>query len=117
MSPTTETAITGPRLPRREAWVDVPEYEGFRVRLWTNYPRRVLDQLASQEPEEVLTALRTVVLEHNGWLDFDGQPFPPASEALFWEQIPDELAGALLVMARLEAGKLAIALIPKRKAA
>jgi hypothetical protein len=107
-------------------------------------------------------ALLQIVREHNGWLDFDGTPFPaatdtgefctkahpegPCPEAMnapvvpateeeiekaesgvvltgphgqrragFWEAIPDELAAAVIVLARLESGKLATSLIPNQR--
>lgn len=107
------TPAAGPRIPRREVWVDLTEaYPDFKVRLWINYPKRLLDELSSEDNERIKAALCQIVLEHNGWLDFDGQPFPPASDPSFWDQIPDELAGVVVVVTRLESGKLSTSLVP-----
>ena len=83
----TETNGHGPQVKRREAWVDLPEaYEGFRFRVWLNAPTRVWGELTGENEAQSLGALRSLVLEHNGWLDFDGQPYPPAEEAEFWRR-------------------------------
>lgn len=53
-----------------------------------------------------LEALSKIVLSHNGWCDEDGTPYPPASEPRFWEEIPTELAAAIMILLRREAAKL-----------
>jgi len=95
---TTTTTTTGPRMPRRERWIDVPEYPGFRVKLWVNYPRRLQDDLKSGDAERLEGALRQLVVGHNDWCAEDGTPLPPSSTAEFWAAIPDELAAALLAL-------------------
>jgi hypothetical protein len=108
------TVPTGPRLPRREAWIELPpEYPGFRVKVWVNYPRRLNDELASGESERIVGVLRQIVLEHNGWSDTDGTPFPQANTAAFWDAIPDELAAAVIVLVREQVGKLAGSLVTR----
>lgn len=105
-------ASTGPRITRRETWVDIgKEYEGFKAKLWVNYPRGLIDDLNQNEDADIRKrALGKMVVEHNGWLDYDGTPFPPASEPAFWDAIPDELAAMLIALVNREAGKLAYAL-------
>jgi hypothetical protein len=126
-----------PQTPRRERWLDLPDdygQAGMRVKFWVNYPRSVQRDLMGGE-EATKRALLQIVLEHNGWLDFDGSPYPPANDPGekctaehpegetcpgmirdgFWEAITDELAAVLIVMARLEAGKLATSLIPDQR--
>jgi hypothetical protein len=128
----------GPRIPRRELWLELPgEYgqAGMQVKVWVNYPRPVLNKLMSSDDKLTKEALLQIVLEHNGWTDFEGEPFPaandpgevctvehPEGEACpgmlrdgFWEAIPDELAAAVIVLVRLESGKLATSLIPARR--
>lgn len=57
--------------------------------------------------ERRYTALGKIVLQHNGWCDEDGNAYPPASEVkAFWKAIPDELAGAIMVILRREQGRL-----------
>lgn len=53
-----------------------------------------------------IDALGRIVVEHNGWLDDEGKPYPPASDPTFWEVIPDELAAAILVIIRQENSRL-----------
>lgn len=83
----------GPQIPRREMWLALPgDYSDFRVRIWRNFPQRLKADLRSGDGEKVMAAMTRIVLEHNGWRDEDGNPYPPASEPAFWEAIPDELA-------------------------
>lgn len=102
-------APSGPRLTRREVWVDIgEEYEGFKAKLWVNYPRRLIDDLNQSEDADLRKrALGQMVVAHNGWVDYDGTEFPPADEPAFWDAIPDELAAALIALVNREAGKLA----------
>ncbi len=105
----TEPRVTGPVIPRREAWLDVPEYPGFRVKLWLNYPRRLREDINSRDEARISAAARQIVLEHNGWVDFDGLPYPPANTEEFWAEIPTELATVLMYLALEEVG----AILPK----
>jgi len=124
-----------PRVPRRETWVDLPgEYgeAGMKVKIWINYPRSLTTLLTSGDAPKIKQALLQIVVDHNGWVSFDGTPYPPASDAGevctkehpegeecpgvirpgFWEVISDELAGALIMLTSNEQGKLATSLIP-----
>lgn len=105
-------AAAGPRLPRREEWLDLPEdaYPGFKVKVWVNYPRRLNDDLTSRDKARMTAVLLQVVLEHNGWCDTDGSPLPAANDARFWDDIPDELAGAVLSLLFKQVGKLGYSL-------
>jgi hypothetical protein len=111
-----ETNGHGPQVKRREAWVELPtEYEGFRFRVWLNAPTRIWGELTGDSEKQALDALRQLVLEHNGWLDFDGQPYPPAGEAKFWEEIPTELAACMIVATQTEMQKLPNSIAPQRR--
>lgn len=104
--PTTGVQL-GPRMPRREQWVELPaEYPEHKVKLWLNYPQRLREALDSEDEATVRDALRQIVLEHNGWLDFEGTPYPPASDPGFWDALSQELAGVILVMALMEPRRL-----------
>jgi hypothetical protein len=108
---------TGPRLLRREVWVEISEdeYPGFKAKLWVNYPRRLIDDLNQSEDNDLRKrALGSMVVAHNGWVDYDGTEFPSASETAFWDAIPDELAAALIALVNREAGKLALSLNARR---
>ena len=86
--------------PRRERWVDVPEYPGWKVRLWVNHPAALHQALYSSDEPEFGEAFRQVVVEHNGWVDERGDPYPPASDSAFWEALPNELGALVVVLAR-----------------
>jgi hypothetical protein len=134
--------VAGPRLPRRETWVNLPgDYSGFRYKVWVNAPKRLWNAvfaaaataedevLPDDTPAEVQTkadrlkaradaasqALQQIVLEHNGWLDDLGAPFSPASEPAFWDEIPNELAGLILATAALEMTRFPNSLAPKKR--
>lgn len=104
----------GPQIQRRDAWLDLPqdEYPGFRVKVWVNYPRRLATEIGSGDEARMRAALLEIVTEHNGWCDYDGQPYPPATDPAFWTAIPDELAAVAIVSIREAAG-----LLPKSLAA
>lgn len=111
-------APKGPRLPKRLVWLDLPEdsYPGFRIRVWVNAPQRVFTALdAAQETDALKDALKQLVVEHNDWCTFDGAPFPPASDGAFWDEVPNELAGAVIALLMGEVGKLATSLLPQRR--
>lgn len=93
---------TGPRIRRREAWLPLAgagaeAYPGFEVQVWTNYPARLWADVQSRDEERIGAALRQLIRGHNGWQDFDGQPYPPADTAEFWGAIPTELAALIIL--------------------
>lgn len=107
---------TGPQIKRREAWVELPqEYEGFKFRVWLNAPTRLWNDLNNGDEATALESLKQLVLEHNGWLDFEGQPYPPPDTGDFWEQIPTELAACILTAAQTEMQKLPNSMAPQRR--
>jgi hypothetical protein len=90
-----------PRAPRREVEMTVPGYPGFTVWVWANYPQSILLGMKDESlPEEdKIGLMRRVVLEHNGWCDAEGEPYPPATDVAFWRTIPQELANVLIPLA------------------
>jgi hypothetical protein len=113
---TAPLVSAGPRIPRREAWMDLPEeYAGFRFRGWSNFPSRLGSEIRSGDQERIRAALLQIVLEHNGWCDSDGTPLPPAHDPAFWDAVPDELAIAVITLLTVDVGKLG-ASIRKRSA-
>lgn len=106
----------GPQIRRRESWVELPqEYEGFKVRIWVNAPTRVWNELTGGDEEETQAALREIVLEHNGWRDFEGNAYPPARDQKFWEEIPTELAACILMAAQAEIQRLPNSIAPQAR--
>jgi len=91
-----------PRAPKREVEVAIPGYPGFLCWVWSNFPQRLRDELTSGDGDRIRAALCRLVVEHNGWCDADGEPYPPASDPAFWNAIPTEL-GSLLSRAIREA--------------
>lgn len=96
----------GPRTPRRTREVPVPEYQGFTLTLWVNYPQTVYDTMVSGENKESLEAAGKIFIANNGWCDDVGVPYPPMNTDEFWKAIPNELAGTMLALARREANEL-----------
>lgn len=77
------------------------------MRLWTNYPPGLAAEMYSGDTERTLAALLQVVLEHNGWLDHEGKPYPPATTRSFWDAIPNELFRLILLAIDVAPGLLA----------
>lgn len=124
-------AQLGPRVQgKKYEWVDVEDdesYAGFRFRAWINYPSILVDELNltvdPQDPEEKqkadeekrLAAFAKVFVEHNGWRDYDGNPYPPMHEAkAFWDAIPTELAALVRVSLTRRVGKSAVSAARRR---
>jgi hypothetical protein len=108
---TAGAAASGPRVRRREVWAELPteaadSYPDFRVKLWANFRRSLLEEITSGDNDRVSVALHQIVLEHNGWCDEDGEPYPPASDAAFWDAIPTELASLIIIAIQREATRL-----------
>lgn len=106
----------GPQIQRREKWVELPdEYAGFKAKVWVNAPTKLWTDLNSGEEEKALEAAQKLVLEHNGWLDFDGVPYPETSRGEFWELIPTELAACVLAAIQAEVQKLPNSMVPRNR--
>lgn len=111
-----QPAPTGPRVKRREAWVDLPEaYAGLKFRMWVNAPQKLWVDVWSRDGTRAEAALSQIILEHNGWLDFDGQPYPQLPDPQFWIDVPTELVSVMIIVAQDEIGRLPNSLAPKRR--
>lgn len=113
----TPSKLTAPRIER---WVDVPDYPGYQVKLWVNYPRHLRTMLTAEDLEaaeglegqqlEAYAAelkaklegvLAAIVLEHNGWPDEEGMTLPSPQTPGFWDLLPDQhLANIVMSLAR-----------------
>lgn len=119
---TPAPAAVGPRLPKRTLWVDLPErtpdgdvaYPGFKVRVWVNFPARLAEQLKTGTEEEKADVLRRIIVEHNGWCDDEGSPFPAADDPAFYQQIPTELAVLIVVSIQEAMVRFPNSLLPTR---
>jgi hypothetical protein len=111
-APAAAAGSAGPQIAQRFAWADLPQdaYPGFRVQIWTNFPPRLGREIASGDQEQIAGALSQIVVAHNGWIDFDGEPYPPASDPQFWNAIPNELAAVVINLVGIEIPKLAASL-------
>lgn len=107
---------SGPKIKRREAWVELPgDYSEFRVRIWVNAPARLWNDMTSGDELMALDAIRKIVLEHNGWCDFDGEQFPPATDPAFYDEIPTELLACVVAAAQQEMQKLPNSMTPQSR--
>jgi hypothetical protein len=91
----TVPPLVAPRVVRRVKWLSLNDdecYPGFEVKAWLNpshMQRRLLDVT---EGDRASAFIKLIVLEHNGWVDEEGEAYPPASDAAFWDAIPMDLA-------------------------
>jgi hypothetical protein len=105
----------GPVAPHRTRWVDIPEYPGFKMRVWVNYTQAKFNDIFASDDDTSSAASREIFIEHNGWRQEDGTPFPPMSEPLkFWDACSNELAALLIGVLRDEAAKLPNSLLRPR---
>ncbi len=104
-----------PQIQRRETWLELPatEYPDFRIKIWANAPTKLWLEIGSGNEKRAQVAAQKLVIEHNGWLDFDGNEYPPPSETAFWEDIPTELAACIFALAQGEMQKLPNSLMPR----
>lgn len=107
--------VNGPRVKRKEKWIDIEDesYEGFKFRVWVNYPQKIDAQLRDNDEDKVAEALSVIVLEHNGWLDEEGNLYPLTSDPQFWKVISTELVTTMVTLLRLESNRLPNSLIQK----
>lgn len=111
---------------RREVWIDLEseQYPGHQFKIWANYPKKIELDLTSRDEPRVADALGKIVLEHNGWRDFEGNVYPQPNifkEELvededgskktvrrypFWDEIPDEVAQLIIIKIHIETQKL-----------
>lgn len=106
-----EMIVNAPQIKRREKWVNLPEeYDGFQVKIWVNAPSKMWQAIGAAasggEEDRAQEAAAAIITEHNGWLDYDGKPYPPANTPQFWEEIPTELAGVVFALVQYEMGDL-----------
>lgn len=131
-APPSPSKLTAPRIER---WVDVPDYPGYQVRLWVNYPRALksafspldpdeveklegdeLDRFVAERKAQVEQALAAIVLEHNGWPDEEGNALPPPQTQGFWDDMPDQhLMNVVLSLAVNAPSQLPNSLLPTRR--
>jgi len=107
-APAPAAMADGPRVQRRETWVDIGDpYAGFQFRLWVNAPVRLWNDVWSGRTNGIIrAALLQIVLEHNGWRDEHGAPYPAASDPAFYDAIPNELFSFVLTVAQEESQRL-----------
>ncbi len=93
---TDEPRVVGPRMVRRERWIDLPDqetYPGFQMLVWMNHPAKLWSEFVRAETEEEMRAvLGQIVRAHNGWQDSDGKPLPEIAAEGFWDALPQDLA-------------------------
>lgn len=118
--------------PRIERWLDVPDYPGYRVKLWINYPRHLrsafqlpegledlegdaLEAVVSERKALVEQAMAAIVLDHNGWPDQDGNVLPHPTDPTLWELIDQHLMNVVLALAFQAPSQLPNSLLPTRR--
>lgn len=111
-------APTGPIIVRRVKWVDLPEeYAGFKIKIWLNPPGKLWQRIFSDDSdeEEKQAALSQVVIEHNGWRDYDGETYPQPVIKDFWDSIPNELAALIITLCQLQVADLPTSALAKSR--
>lgn len=121
------TLPSGVSWGKKCAWMDMPgEYAGMKVYVWVNYPNDFDTQISSRDNTLIRDACKRIFIEHNGWTSPEEveaasrenrNPVPlsqPTTDE-FWEQIPNELAGALILLLNRETMKLPKLLMEKNR--
>lgn len=112
---------------KKSAWMEMPgEYAGMKIRVWVNYPNDFDSQIGSRDQKIIRDAVKQIFLEHNGWVtpeeyekaQSEGRSPVPMQQPTtdeFWELIPNDLAGALLLLLNRETLKLPKSLMEESK--
>lgn len=82
---------------RRVRWISLGDdeiYPGFEMKVWVN-PSHVAKRMAEWGDQSGINFFRLVVLEHNGWADEDGTPYPPVSDPAFFDALPQEMGNLM----------------------
>jgi hypothetical protein len=110
---------------KKTAWMDMPDdYSGMKIRVWVNYPNDFDQEISSRDPDKLRNIVKQIFLEHNGWVTPDEveaaarenrtpRPMPQPTTDEFWQLIPNELAGAVLLLLNRETMKLPNSLIQR----
>lgn len=94
----------GKRIANRTPWLDLPEpFDNLRFRAWLDYPQDVAewltavpDETPEQAAERIMSFLRSVILQHDGWeMDDDLGPLQQPDTDEFWQRIPTPLGRAI----------------------
>lgn len=113
---------------KKTAWMDMPdEYAGMKIRVWVNYPNDFDAQIGSRDNKIIRETVKQIFIEHNGWITPEEYekaqrenrapvPLPPPTTDEFWELIPNDLAGAMLLLLNRETLKLPKSLMEQNKA-
>lgn len=111
LAPSVEAVLAGPRIPRREVWVDLPEeYPGMKILVWVNAPNRVVAKLDTGDEAQIREGLKELIIAHNGWLNEDGtKALPQINEDSFWD---DEAIGPELAMVTVATAAQAVRALP-----
>ena len=103
----TAEAEAGDPTARQALFDNTPVRDIMTPRPYTIGPDEDIREAArSGDADRGFAALGQIVLEHNGWCDEDGVPYPPPGERAFWDAIPTELASVVIVLVQREAQRL-----------
>lgn len=105
--------------PRIEKWFDITEYEGYKVLIWVNYPKRLLEDIGkaqeANDPDEMERLMGQIVLQHNGWPHPEtGEVLPQPQHHGFWDGLDNYLQQLIAVLVGPD--RLATRESPKRSA-
>lgn len=112
---------------KKLAWLPMPlGYEGMSVRVWVNYPNKFDTDIQSRDQEVMRSALKRIFIEHNGWVtpeelelaESEGRapcPMSAPTTDVFWEEAPNELVGAMILLLNRETIKLPNSLMQNRR--
>lgn len=93
-------------LPRRYKTIHLPApYQDFTIEAWMNAPKHLWREVNSKDEARTLAALMQIVTDHD-LVDFDGNPYPPASERAFWDEIDNDLGAYIIQTVAGQIGKL-----------
>lgn len=112
-------------VPRRYRWIPIPEndefgYQGWEIKMWTNFPANLVTIINSGDPEKRKAAFYQIFIEHNGW-QYEGLPEIPQPGAQlaegeddFLEAIPQEVGNFLAVLLGAEQKALSFLVTERR---
>lgn len=79
--------------------VENPDYPDYTITIWTNAPAATVRKFLSSvnTDTDLVEQVGQLIVAHNNWSVDGVTVLPPPNKVEFWDSIPQDLAGSILV--------------------